>query len=523
MWHRLLLCIVIWFLSFWVPRGLSTLYGQEPSVSILLLDGVVKARWDTLLSSGQLPHIQQLIRNSTYIPNGLTSFPSMTGYAFYPIITGRPAIESGVLGLRWFDRNLDKGNLRNYVGRTNVWMNEDIVDSISTIFELVAPAETASINSYMNRGVKYQSFTGWPLTTAKYQSLPMFRFLDKIPWLGSKHIYSIFEHETLVIEQTIEGLKSNPKVQWVTLPGLDAIHHVEGLTSAYDQLLVHIDGLIGKFLEELKHLGQADQRAVIIMSDHGMQSVEHNVNVPFELLEKTGIRLRRGVSTSITKMTLDEPLEDLEDVDGYYVVNGNLIGFVYLRDPHAEGNDSWRKRLPIHTLEHYKGTNLLEALRDLDGVGMVVYGAGDTAYIQSKEMKAMIIKDGDQWIYKPVEGNPLRFPIDLFNKPLSKEDWLHQTINHDYPGAPVWLQSLMAQPHMGDILVLADHGYDLAADYEILVHNYKGGHGHLYRACMIVPYILHFPGQEAGIEETILPEEVGKRVLGFVGCRKYRG
>jgi len=61
----------------------------------------------------------------------------MTGYGFYPFITGVDATESGILGLRWFDRKRKEGNLRNYVGRTNIHMNSDLVDSIKKCISIV--------------------------------------------------------------------------------------------------------------------------------------------------------------------------------------------------------------------------------------------------------------------------------------------------------------------------------------------------------------------------------------------------
>ena len=78
----------------------------------------------------------------------------MTGYLFYPFLTGTDASQSGIYGLRWFDKKREKGQLRNYVGRTNVQMNYDVKASPQNLFELAGSAYTCSINSYMNRGVK---------------------------------------------------------------------------------------------------------------------------------------------------------------------------------------------------------------------------------------------------------------------------------------------------------------------------------------------------------------------------------
>ena len=198
------------------------------TISILLFDGLSKSIFNENLSSGKLPNIQKLNQSGTYIKNGIGSFPSMTGYAFYPFITGQDATESGIYGLRWFDRQLDKGNLRNYVGRTNIHMNADIHPSPKNIFELSGSQYTSSINSYMNRGVKHSEMTGWKHTTSKYGHLFFFKVLAAIPYFGKRITADFFEHEVYAMQLAKKQLKRNPKVQWVTLPSLDAMNHIHG-------------------------------------------------------------------------------------------------------------------------------------------------------------------------------------------------------------------------------------------------------------------------------------------------------
>ena len=107
----------------------------ESTATIVLIDGLSKEIFNRELEAGNLPNIKTLISKSTMIDNGIVSFPSMTGYAFYPFLTGIDATKSGIYGLRWFDRSLNEGNLRNYVGRTNIQMNNDVTDRYLNLFE----------------------------------------------------------------------------------------------------------------------------------------------------------------------------------------------------------------------------------------------------------------------------------------------------------------------------------------------------------------------------------------------------
>mgnify|MGYP000650113857 CR=1 FL=1 len=91
---------------------------KAPYLTVFLIDGLSEAVFVRELAAGALPEMQRLITEGTYVPHGVGAFPSMTGYAFYPFLTGHDATESGVLGLRWFNRGIAEGNFRNYVGRT---------------------------------------------------------------------------------------------------------------------------------------------------------------------------------------------------------------------------------------------------------------------------------------------------------------------------------------------------------------------------------------------------------------------
>lgn len=496
---------------------------KDNTVSYILVDGLSTKVFQDQLERGKLPRIEALMGKSTSTLKGVGSFPSMSGYGYYPFITGKKAIESDILGLRWFDRSLDRGNLRNYVGRTNVYMNRDINPDIKTVFEYFPNAYTTSINSFMNRGVKEESFTSWPLTTAKFSSLPLFKAIKKIPIIGDRHSYTHFEHESKIMAQAIEQLRQNPKVQFINLPGLDALHHIEGMNDNYPLLLQHIDHLVGMFLDTVAALGQEDERMIVLISDHGVSDVEVNHNVPYFLDSLLNIRLRRGASTSIRKRILDDPLSELDDVDGYYVVNGDLIGFIYLRDPDKTGLDSWRYNLNYKDLMDYQGLfgsgNIIQGLSILDGISFLAYCKGDTVCLSSAEGSSRISKVEGQFLYQVKDVDPLNYPQRSHNILLSEENWLSETIDLEYPMAIPKIFDLMTHPNMGDILLCTKEGYDLAADYEILVGNYKGGHGDLRANLILAPYIIYQPAKEALSLPYLTAVDVGKMVFEWLGIQ----
>ena len=498
------------------------------TISILLLDGLSKTIFEENLQKGKLPNIQQLIAQGTYVKNGIGSFPSMTGYAFYPFITGEDATKSGIYGLRWFDRSLEKGNLRNYVGRTNIHMNRDIFPDPKNIFELSNGQYTCSINSYMNRGVKHTELTGWKHTTSKYGHQSLFKGLARIPFFGKKITADFFEHETYTMALAKEQLIKNPKVQWVTLPSLDAMHHIHGTTNQYAKLLLHVDSLVGDFIATIAQLEQSNTRGIALITDHGISDVHKNLDLRENFKNDLGLELERGKSVHLLTDKLNQPLKKFAEKDGYFVINGNLSAYLYFKDPTLKGSaEAWRKKLKFAQLATYptaKGEiNIVDYLSKTEGIGMLAVEQNDTTiWVQYKDKTAQIIKKEEKYKYQPIKKDPLGYSLDTAAIKLidgqfhTADEWLAKTIKTNYPDAIYRLYELMSQSNVGDLIICSEKGYDLAADYELFVGNYKGGHGGLHKDLLNVPYLLYFPNTAPAKVNFARSEEVGKWIKNYL-------
>ena len=492
------------------------------TASIILIDGLDQARFQKALKKGRLPNLQKLINKGTYIKNGIGSFPSMTGYAFYPFITGHDAVESGIIGLRWFDRSLDVGNLRNYVGRTNVWMNQDITDSIKTFYELSGDQYTASINSFMNKGVADARITGWTHTTAKFEGKSFIGPIRSIPFAGEELAKNHYQHESEVMKMAAEQLEQNPKVQWIALPSPDATFHVDGMTDYYDDLVQYIDSLIGDFQITIDKLGQSDTRMLAIVTDHGIASVENNIDFLKEAKEEMRLDLIRGNAVNYRSMQLKEPLSDFVDKDGYFVINGNLCAMLYMRDPSKTENESWRSNLASEQITNFpkngESIDLTEGIANLEGLEFVIFRKDkNTIIVKNREGEASIENQGDRYKYTSLSSNPFGYEIELRDTFLTTDQWLEKTINTDYPDAVYRLYSVLDMPNVGDFVLTSKEGYDFAKDYEVIVGNYKGGHGGIKANQLRVPYILSIPNQESKGIDHLRAEDVGKMIGDWLG------
>ena len=85
-------------------------------VVMILADGAREDVLRELLARGELPHIEKEIVATGTVASGITTFPSTTGPAYFPFLTGCFPGTLNVPGIRWFDKEAyadpKKGNRR---------------------------------------------------------------------------------------------------------------------------------------------------------------------------------------------------------------------------------------------------------------------------------------------------------------------------------------------------------------------------------------------------------------------------
>jgi len=106
---------------------------------LIVADG---ARFDTIDAAtrdGALPELARLRAEGTLRPVA-TAFPSVTGIAYAPFLTGRFPGPAGLPGLRWFDRAHSRCSrppyARSYLGAQMRHLDEDLTPEVPTLFEL---------------------------------------------------------------------------------------------------------------------------------------------------------------------------------------------------------------------------------------------------------------------------------------------------------------------------------------------------------------------------------------------------
>ena len=517
---------VLGFASGWHGSGRDLgAAGRPPYLTVFLIDGLAEDVFAAQMAAGRLPHIGALARRGAFVEHGISAFPSMTAYGFHPFLTGQDAARSGVLGLRWFDRHRRRGNLRSYVGFTQDLIDTDRAPRPLTLFERVGAAHTLSVNTYANRGVRDDVRVGWSFAMAKYRDVwAPARALAALPLAGNALVPDWERAEARALQVAIDDLPQLPKVQWITLSALDGYQHVHGTDGRYAGLLRHADGLIGRYQDASRRLGQEPDRVYAVVSDHGVTDARANVDLRAVLRECCGLRAQRDAATRFRSSSLDVPVSDYDEADAVVVVNGNMLNYVYVRDPAAAAGGAWRHPLSERALSRYgpRGADLVAGLLGQAGIELVVLRGDEpgTVVVSGRGGRGVITAARDRLAYRSAGVDPLGYDALSLADGAARtaEEWLAATHGTRYPDALHRLAALMANPDAGDLVVLSAPGYDLGADYELVVANYRGGHGGLRADQLRVPYVLAGPGVADGARlPAARAEDVGVTLLALLG------
>jgi len=498
---------------------------SAPYLTVFLLDGLSESVFRAELEGGRLPHIAALASRGAFVDHGISSFPSMTASGFHPFLTGQDAARSGVLGLRWFDRRRTSGNLRSYVGFTQDQINSDLALRPASIYERVGGQHTFSVNTFANRGVRESARLGWSFGLAKYRDVwgPV-RALAAVPLLGGTMAPEWETAETRAVRHAIDDLVRWPKVQWITFSSLDGYQHVHGTDARYAALLRHADGLIGLYRQASTRLGQEPYRVYAVVSDHGVADARVNVDLRSVLRECCGLSAVRDRATRFRTSSLDVPLSEYDEADAIVVVNGNMMNYLYVRDPSAAPGQQWRRPLGEARLSRYgqRGVDLVEGLLSASGVELVIV-RGDLpglVVVRGGAGRGLISRHGAALAYRAEGADPLGYAArgladDVARTPAQ---WLSATHDAGHPDAVHRIAVLMENRDAGDLVVTSAAGYDLGAGYELLVGSYRGGHGGLRADQIRVPYVVAGPGVARGARiPAARAEDVGVTLLALMG------
>jgi hypothetical protein len=430
---------------------------------VLLADGARMDVLSRLISLQKLPNITECLVDGGLCQAAVTSFPSTTGPAYLPFLTGSFPGTCNVPGIRWIDKHKFDENYfslfrhRSYVGLESFLMGRDLNPGIKTIFELIP--KSYSIFNPITRGARGRR------NRTRYSRI----------W------YWYYAHMTdrwaladeAALEKTLRVLKKDFRFLFVVFPGIDEYSHLSAPDDAkVIERYLFLDFAVGEISRLLKKRGKWDDTQLWITSDHGLSKTNKHFCVNTFLKE-------RGMAPFFYPLIFDKRGKNVANM-----VSGNGMTHLYFKRP-----SGWAGHATFRELESL-APGLISGFLDQDAVDIIAWRDEKGAIgVASRRGKAQIRLEGEKIHYEVRGGDPFGYPVlpvDL-NPCMS----LEMTMDSDYPDAPCQLARIFTSERAGDVILSAAPGHDLRLKYESPEH--KSSHGSLHRDHMLVPMLCSKP------------------------------
>jgi len=432
-------------------------------IILLLADGSRPDVLGALLADGALPAIAAAFPEPAMRREATTVFPSTTGPAFLPFLTGCYPGRLNMPGIRWFDRAAwaernGAPSYRSYVGLESFRMNADLAAGRPTLFEILP--RSVNIFSSVNRGVPRRG----NLTA-----------LSRAAWWGYAHETSRWDRVSeRARRHLLAALDLDPEFVFCLVPDIDNMSHLSHCRSdiaiaAYRRF----DRTVGDLFAELDRRRWRDDTLVMVVSDHGHMAVQAHLGLP-EWVGRQGMR------------PFYYPRIWRREFDSAVMVSGNGMAHVHVRRGREwSAEPAWDDYLRQHC------GALLDALVARPEIGLVATRRADgTVVIRSRAGMAFLRRTADGRLdYRAEGGDPLGY--DGLDGVWHPDDVLAATWRTRYPDGPVQLMQVFDSSRSGDIVVSAEPGYDLRDTHERPEH--RSGHGALHEEHLRVPWLSTAP------------------------------
>ncbi len=449
-------------------------------VIFYLIDGARPDVLKKLLGAGELPNMKNLIKRGSF-SMGTSTFPSTTGPAYLPFLTGVSPCDHHITGIRWFDKTIfmaknrwSKDAMRSYCGYEAKYFNDDMDDSYPSLFELYP----GSVNLYnmITKGVEEANDV-----TKKDKTKLYF----KAHFYHKHHEVDLAGHALL-----IKSLDLQAPFTFAVFPSVDWDSHTyhyedERTIEAYKIA----DRSLGELTDNLKMRHVYEDTLIIIASDHGLTATQEHFDLG-KYFKKCGYRV------------LEYPWIFTVKPQVAVFVSGNSFATVSFLD---------QKEFFLEEQLWNTHARAVQGLIDHEAVDLVIYRRSKSVYIvQNRQGKSFITDhDGDLISYEPVTADVLGLGGKV--NQVNFNDALYLSEETDYPDSLYQIIKLMRSPRAGDLVISAAVGYDLRDFYEIPEHS--GSHGSLHKEHLHVPILMNKKGLIKAYERTEKLYNVIKRWL----------
>ncbi|MGI9090826.1 MAG: alkaline phosphatase family protein [Gemmatimonadaceae bacterium] len=441
-----------------MPSVQTVIQTVTQTVITLVADGARPDKLASAITSGALPALAR-IRDEGTLQTITSVFPSVTGPAYAPFLTGCHPGSVGLPGLRWYDRARTAsgwpGHARSYVGAEMRHVNRDLTPETRTMFEL-ADSSLGALNM-IGRGLPRRQSIGQSLAYVARTSITHFRG-NVSGWL---------DIDRRVADDVVQRVHAEkPRYVFAAFTGIDKTSHASGHDAPMivDAMRI-VDDVVARIREDAERAGTWNSTHLWVVSDHGHSSVTQHEDLA-------------GFVASMGYRVLAHPWVFTRNPDVAVMVSGNAMAHVYV-------DLARRTRLFWPSLAA-SWDDLANELLSRDSVDLLLLPlSSHSCEVRSRARGSAVVEWTDAtYTYRPITGDPLGIGEQ---NALSGDDAYDTMIESDYPDAIVQIARLTACDRSGDIIISASRDWDLRAKYEPIQH--MSSHGALHREHMLVPLL----------------------------------
>ncbi len=452
-------------------------------VIFYLIDGARPDILSRLAQEGKLPNIQKYMIEQGSFTKGTTCFPSTTGPAYLPFLTGAFPGEHHITGIRWFDKKAfkEKGrwfrnSMRSYCGPESNYFNADMNPDLPSLFEDYS--DGINLYNMVTKGVKVENDI-----TKKGKGL----LYTKAHFMHKHHEVDRLGHEKL-----LGSLDKNSRFTFAVFPSIDwdshNFHYDDPETTHKAYKIV--DDSLGEVVEKLKKMGSYEDTLIVMASDHGLSSTNKHFDLgDFFRSEKYRV--------------LEYP--------NIFKIKPNLTVFI-------SGN-SFASISFLDKIEDYKQDEILskhgKAVNNLvnnKGIDFILMrgDANDYCVMNENGFALIAFHENNKLTYHPKTNDV--FGLGEITEPLDIDGCFDATFESNYPDSLWQCHQLMQSHRAGDIVISAAIGYDLRDFWEYPEH--KGSHGSLHWEHIHIPILTN---QKDLIDKPVRSIEVHKVIKDWIG------
>ncbi|MES1166003.1 MAG: alkaline phosphatase family protein [Verrucomicrobiota bacterium] len=438
------------------------LMNRWDGVLAILADGARPDIMAELAAAGEMPVLKQHFVDRGGFRTATGVFPTVSGPAHLPLLTGMHPGQANLPGIRWAER--PTGGRGSFLFRTRSYMalgrafklKRDIPPGVTTLFHHLP--SIADINTWFVRGCPASA-----RLTRFSKAAAFLRSLITTDWYASD-----LQAERAVKRAWDRGFRS----AFAVFPAIDELGHRFGPTAEQSrEAYRRFDRALGRVIDDLHRRGRLERTLIVITSDHGQTDTHTHLDID-------------DLVRAVYPRTLAYPKlwRHLFSAQAAAMVSGNAMANLYL-----EGEGGWAER-PDFDAPGSRACALRDQLIDHAGIEHVIYRRGASAFVvAARNGRTVVTVDGSGPIRVNLtsEGGGDALGYDGVPTTMIKDEVAARTAATMFPDAPAQLIDFFAASRAGDMVVCARPGYDLRSRYEYQPH--RGSHGGLHRDHLLVP------------------------------------